>query len=340
MSDLNRGARPWLTRPLLRAYRELRHDPDAAGEVLTRCATQNPDDPQVLALLGGHKFHVGEFDEAATLFSRALSLTGPDKTLYTAIAACCERLSHFEDAIAWRERIAAQFPASPYNAHLLSGLQGKFEVRASAAALRELYDDLAASWDRQYVQDRGFKLATDAYALLTEHGVSLEDPIVLDLGVGTGAVGECFAHTRAAIYGVDVSERMLSIARAKGAYAGLVNADLVEFLARPEQYAVNEAWDLVVALDVFIHFDNIAEIIQSVRRLLGSGSWFLFSVRRDETIAPSTRFTRFGKYVHADHDIFEWITEAGFRHVASRECLIYTWRQYSVRGAMYLAQAE
>lgn len=340
MSELNRTLRPWLLGPLMRAYRELKNDPEAANEVLTRSADQNPNDPQVLALLAGHKFNVGQFAEAASLFLKVVELTGPDKTLYTALAACQERLHLFETAIVWRERIAREFPPSPYNAHLLRGLHGDFEPRASAGALRELYDELAPAWDRQYVRDRGFRLAAEGLNLLEATEVDLHEAVVLDLGCGTGAVGTALASRGATVYGVDLSNEMLSAARVKDVYSGLMSADLEDFLEAPTKFSPVESWDLVVALDVFIHFDDLEKIFKAVRGLCQVDSHFLLTVRHDATISPTTRFTRFGKYVHSHEEVAHWLATAGFFLLESQACVVYRWSQYTVHGSIFVARAQ
>ena len=53
---------------------------------------------------------------------------------------------------------------------------------------------------------------------------------VLDLGCGTGLVGQAFKMDKNSFIGVDISQKMLDKAALKGVYANLIKADIVDFL--------------------------------------------------------------------------------------------------------------
>ena len=93
--------------------------------------------------------------------------------------------------------------------------------------LRALYDDWAGRYD-QDLQAFGYSYPP-AIAGLVARYVSERDAPILDAGAGTGIVGEVLAilgYTR--ITGIDLSDGMLAVARAKGVYAELRNQTLGE----------------------------------------------------------------------------------------------------------------
>ena len=99
----------------------------------------------------------------------------------------------------------------------------------SNAELRALYDAWAAQYD-QDLQAFGYSYPPAIAGLVGRYVRECEAPI-LDAGAGTGIVGEVLSilgYTR--LTGIDLSEGMLAIARAKSVYAELKNQTLGERL--------------------------------------------------------------------------------------------------------------
>jgi predicted TPR repeat methyltransferase len=97
----------------------------------------------------------------------------------------------------------------------------------SNADLRAIYDDWAAQYDED-LQAFGYSYPP-AIAGLVARYVKERDAPILDAGAGTGIVGEVLSilgYTR--LTGIDLSDGMLAVARAKGVYAELKNQTLGE----------------------------------------------------------------------------------------------------------------
>lgn len=97
---------------------------------------------------------------------------------------------------------------------------------------RALYRNWAATYDQDFVDASGYVLHTQvAHAF---HMAGGQGPI-LDIGAGTGAVGEVLAslgHTH--IDGTDISPEMLNIAAGRGVYAEVFASDILNGLDRPD----------------------------------------------------------------------------------------------------------
>ncbi len=96
---------------------------------------------------------------------------------------------------------------------------------------------------------------------------------ILDIGCGTGLMGDGLRPLKRTLTGVDLSSNMLEQARRRGIYDRLVESDIVAFLK-----SQNERFDLVVSTDVFIYIGDLAEVFAGVRRALRSDGLFCFSV--------------------------------------------------------------
>lgn len=81
---------------------------------------------------------------------------------------------------------------------------------------------------------------------------------VVDLGCGTGLVGEVIKGPGVTLTGVDISAKMLEAARAKNIYDRLVQSDVVEFLYN------NHNYDWAIAADVLGYIGDFKEFAAAV----------------------------------------------------------------------------
>ena len=99
--------------------------------------------------------------------------------------------------------------------------------------LSEGYDGWAADYDGD-MERRGYRLPGIVTSLVARH-VAPGDGAILDAGAGSGLLGEWLALVGySAITGIDLSQGMLDLAAATGAYESLHRMALGEPLAFPD----------------------------------------------------------------------------------------------------------
>ena len=116
----------------------------------------------------------------------------------------------------------------------LSEINAVFSAN-SQYQLTSFYDRWAKSYDRD-MDNVGYRNPSICLALLSRYLENRDLPI-LDAGVGTGLVAELaniIGFKR--FYGIDLSEGMLAIARAKNLYIELHQADMTRPLELPKDY--------------------------------------------------------------------------------------------------------
>ena len=89
----------------------------------------------------------------------------------------------------------------------------------------EFYAGWAATYESDFTRPRGYAVPAEAAAAYRANAKP-EDGPVLDVGCGTGLVAE--AMSGYAIDGLDITPEMLEIARAKGLYRRLIQADITK----------------------------------------------------------------------------------------------------------------
>lgn len=101
---------------------------------------------------------------------------------------------------------------------------------------------------------------------------------VLDLGCGTGLMGEHIKHEFAVkrLVGVDFSEKMLEKCAAKGIYEEIHRKELCSFLQSSA-----DRYDLILASDVFVYVGDLTAVLKHAYECLRSGGYVMFSVEQD-----------------------------------------------------------
>ena len=98
---------------------------------------------------------------------------------------------------------------------------------------------------------------------------------ILDLGCGTGLVGNAFSDLAQGgrLDGVDLSTQMMELARKRGIYTELAREDLESVLARTDR-----TYDFVVCADTLIYLGDLAGVFSGAFRVLRPGGLFFFGV--------------------------------------------------------------
>lgn len=216
----------------------------------------------------------GDFSAAADLFAQAAEAAPAFAPAWFALGEVREMLGDDAAAAAAFRRALAIDPDDRCGAALhLARLGGADAAHAmSPAYVRALFDQYAPRFDGALAS-----LAYRAPVRLRE-AVEKSRPDVtfdraLDLGCGTGLAGATFRSMARHFTGVDLSPAMVAQARAKQIYDRLETRDLVEFLA-----AGADAYDLVVAADVFVYLFDLAPVAAAVARVLRPRGLFAFTV--------------------------------------------------------------
>jgi predicted TPR repeat methyltransferase len=161
--------------------------------------------------------------------------------------------------------------------------------------LLRLFDTYATSFDQHLVETLDYHVPEMLYeaVMAAGAGTGLD---VIDLGCGTGLVGQRFRGIARRLIGVDISPGMINQAQRRQVYDQLVLDDVAHYLNSRQ-----EACDLVLAADVFIYIGDLAEIFQAVARLLRPGGLFAFSLEStaeaDYVLQHNRRYAQSQAYI-------------------------------------------
>lgn len=208
--------------------------------------------------------------------------------------------------------------------------QGGAGTAITPAYVRALFDGYAERFERHLVDGlayRGPQLLADAL------DASARFEAAIDLGCGTGLVGEALQGRVRHLTGIDLSPAMLAKAEAKRAggrrlYDRLLHGDLVPVLAAEPACSV----DLVVAADVFIYVGDVSAVLAATARVLRPGGLVAFTVQTHGDPAEPVRLGEDGRYAQSPGYLTVAAGNAGLDVVSLAPAVIRRERDVPVEG--------
>jgi len=242
----------------------------------------------------------GDFAQAVTLAEQGRAAGTVDACLFGLKGHAQSSLGlHDEAAESYAEAFKLG-PDDPYVRHLVAAsglLPGA--TRAPPEYLRAVFDGYADRFDTHLIS-LGYQIPGAIRRIVMEFltltAGTYTGPI-LDLGCGTGLVGELVRPLAARLDGVDLSPAMLEKAKAKGVYDNLALGDFISVMAERKG-----RYDAVLGGAVLIHFGDLSGIFQAAAACLRQGGLFVFTLfagkAADFAAASTTRLAQSGCFAH------------------------------------------
>ncbi|MGB1446431.1 MAG: class I SAM-dependent DNA methyltransferase [Arenicellales bacterium] len=137
----------------------------------------------------------------------------------------------------------------------------------------ELYRDWATTYDTHLEQGLHYRAPSRIAEILAEV-LEEQSSLILDVGCGTGLVAEYLAHLGFKLCdGLDFSPEMLEVAKKKGIYQSLVEADL----EKPLEIAQG-SYDAAICCGTFTHGHVGPQALGEICRVLKPGTPFACTI--------------------------------------------------------------
>lgn len=237
----------------------------------------------------------GDFIAASELMEQALELAPEWTAGWDLLGGYQEKAGNVAGAIsAWR-RVEALDDDGRFGARLKLAAHGATSAAAgtSVGYVEALFDQYAPRFESALLQKLGYqvpKLLDDMLQdAMADFGIE-HFALALDLGCGTGLMGERLRKKVSFLEGVDLSAAMIAETGRKGVYDRLDKAELVEHLAGRAADA-----DLVTAADVFIYCGALPPVLAAVVPAMRPGGLLAFSLEAHDGeeavfLRPSLRY--------------------------------------------------
>ena len=315
---------------------------EGARAALRRAVELRPDHWEARNNLGNALRELRLDEEAVTEYRRALAVKPDAAVAYGNLGAALGAVGRVDEAVAAYRACLDRDPGNAAARHMLAALTGETTKAAPGDYVAKLFDSCAGRFDELLVDRLGYRTpdlmrrAVDAARGLRDRPGKHPFRRALDLGCGTGLVAAAFRDAVETLHGVDLSPKMVEAARRKELYDALHVGDLVGHLEGLDDAA---AYDLILAGDVFVYIGDLAPVFAAVRRRLGAGGLFAFSVERLDGEGFTLR--RSGRYAHAEAHVRDLARRHGFAVRAVDRVELRTERGRPIDGLVFvLAAAE
>ncbi|TKT74240.1 methyltransferase domain-containing protein [Aquamicrobium sp. LC103] len=273
----------------------------------------------------------GDPAAAAELMREALTLVPHWSGGWFRLGEMFEAAGRVSDAVdAWREALrldADDRLGAALKLELAGAISGLGAV--PSRFVETLFDQYADEFDRSLVERLGYSVPQRLAEAIAATGQASFAHAV-DLGCGTGLMGERLRVMSSYLEGRDISAKMLVKAAAKGIYDALERGDL-QTLEPPAGKV-----DLVTAADVFLYVGRLERVFATVAGMLLPGGVFAFSVERhdgaeDLVLRPSRR------YAHSEAHIRELLRVNGFDLAGMENAVLRFDRGEPIEGLIVVA---
>lgn len=195
-----------------------------------------------------------------------------------------------------------------------------------------LFDQYAEKFDVSLLEKLSYRVPELLFEQIMATGPRRFAQAV-DLGCGTGLMGERLRGVADHLEGFDLSSAMLRKAAAKGIYDRLEKADVTALDLKGKNP------DLVSASDVFMYIGALDGIFAHVAAMLAPGGIFAFSVERHDgpeamMLRPSRRFA------HSEAYLRELMAADGFAVLSLASATIRQDAGGPIEGLLIVAERE
>lgn len=282
----------------------------------------NPNIPEVSNNLGIILKDIGEFEESLGLFFNAFS-HNPKQEEYSINIA--ETLILFyqqdaENALKIAEKWVKQNPDNIFAKHTFASLKGE-KLVDNKVYTEKLFDHFADNYEL-VLQNIGYSVVRSLRHLTGDVKGTL-----VDLGCGSGLVGEAYKTVFSTIIGVDISEKMLEKARNKGTYQKLIKSDILEYLQTKPQA------DLFIAADVFGYIGNLEPVIKNI-----APQPLAFSIEELTDNEENHKLFPSGRYKHNPQYIEKLLRQYGYKDIKQEKTVLRQENGQDVNGIIFYAR--
>lgn len=237
----------------------------------------------------------GEHGAAIELMEQALDVAPDWAAGWNLLGGYCEQAGEIAQAIsAWRH-LEALDDQGVFGAGLQLAAHGAGQLADGTATgyVEALFDQYAPLFEQSLVGRLGYRVPDmlDELVQVEMARLGIEGfAHALDLGCGTGLMGEKLRARTAYLEGIDISAAMIAETARKGIYDQLHKAELVAALT-----ARRAAADLVTAADVFIYCGALQPVLAALVSALRPGGLAAFSLEAHDGeealfLRPSLRY--------------------------------------------------
>lgn len=330
--------------------------------------SMQPDDQDMLFNLAISQKSSGDFDSAITSYLRLLELNENHVDALYNLAGCYRENRETKTAIGYYEQVLVHDPdnsAATNNLafthhvagdmeralyyyrqllrlrpdygpaiHMVAALEGRTPCQPPDDYVKDVFDSYSATYDESLTNKLNYSVPEKIRSVME---ALPEIPAFfrrgVDLGCGTGLSAFAFQDLVKEFHGIDLSPKMIEIAREKNIYTRLTAGNILNIMRERIQH---EPYDFILAADVFTYIGALDDIFDTIRDCSSPDSYFCFSTEKIDSgkylLRPS------GRYAHSREYIGEALALHGWHVLACQEADLRKEKGDWVKGNLWVVQ--
>ncbi|MGI9538385.1 MAG: methyltransferase domain-containing protein, partial [Desulfocapsaceae bacterium] len=307
-------------------------DLEAAISSYRRALEIAPDDLDCRYNLAGCYQSLGDDNQAAKIYESIVAKSPTHLSSLNNLAYLTHKNGENERARELYEQILKLNPAHVSADYMRAALSGETRSQPPGSYIREVFDEFAGHYEAKLTGSLGYDLPSKLLDIYLHLRPRSRPHRLLDLGCGTGLVGEKFGPLSRSITGVDISRKMLDVARAKQVYEKLHFSEISEFL----ETNPGTIYDLVVCADVLPYIGELGELFKKISLIMASDGHFMFSVEHQTTDAAFPVLQPSGRFAHSPRYVADSATQTGWDIISETSLELRKEREGWIKGCIYV----
>jgi len=248
----------------------------------------------------------GKLDEAEVSYKKAITLKPDYADFYANLGNTLRDQDKLLEAkLNYKKAIELKSDSKKFK-HIFDALTGKTTNFAPREYVEVLFDNYAINFENSLVNKLEYKTPNKIVEMIVAKNPNIQLGSVLDLGCGTGLIGDEIKKYCSNLEGVDLSKLMLEKASAKNIYDKLEHQDIVEYLSTEDL-----DFNYFISSDVFVYVGNLSEIFRLIKSRNKSKGKFVFST--EHTDRDGFFLEQTGRYSHSKKYIESLCNKFGYK---------------------------
>ena len=248
----------------------------------------------------------GRLDEAEVSYKKAITLKPDYADFYANLGNTLRDQDKLLEAkLNYKKAIELKGDSKKFK-HIFDALTGKTTNFAPREYVEVLFDNYAINFENSLVNKLEYKTPNKIVEMIVAKNPNIQLGSVLDLGCGTGLIGDEIKKYCSNLEGVDLSKLMLEKASAKNIYDKLEHKDIVEYLSTEDL-----DFNYFISSDVFVYVGNLSEIFRLIKSRNKSKGKFVFST--EHTDRDGFFLEQTGRYSHSKKYIESLCNKFGYK---------------------------
>lgn len=301
---------------------------DEAIDSFRKAALIKPNDAGVHLQMAWALQSKRQWDAAISAFQEAANLAPDNAEAILGLSSVYLEKGMHTQAIEHFQRALVIDPDNEQIQFHIARLTGVSLPTAPTDYVRKLFDDYAERFDSHLVGELSYQGPELIHVAVKEVLGSTDKRMdILDLGCGTGLCAPLFRDQAIKLSGIDLSEKMVDVARCRNLYDNLLVGDIAV-----ELEGMSEEYDLIIAADVFIYVGDLERIFKLCARALRKSGLLAFTIEAAKNEAAGYVLETSGRYSHTTQYVRALAESSGLEISVMRNAVLRMDRGNPIQG--------